>query len=44
MVEACDNFILGKGPAAAAEFGFALLAKLAGESKAQEVKSGMLFA
>lgn len=44
MVEECDNFILGKGPAAAAEFGFALLAKLVGESKAQEVKSGMLFA
>lgn len=44
MVEKCDNFILGKGPAAAAEFGFALLEKLAGEAKVQEVKSGMLFA
>ncbi len=43
MVEVCDNFILGKGPAAAAEFGFALLGKLAGEAKVQEVKSGMLF-
>ncbi len=44
MVERCDNFILGKGPAAAADFGFALLEKLAGEPKVQEVKSGMLFA
>ena len=44
MGEKCDNFILGKGPAAAAEFGFALLEKLAGEAKVQEVKSGMLFA
>lgn len=44
MVEKCDNFILGKGPAAAAPFGFALLEKMAGEAKVQEVKSGMLFA
>lgn len=44
MVEKCDNFILGKGPAAAAEFGFAILEKLAGTEKMHEVKSGMLFA
>lgn len=44
MVEKCENFILGKGPAAAAEFGFALLEKLAGPEKVQVVKSGMLFA
>lgn len=44
MVEVTDNFILGKGPAAAAEFGFALLGKCAGEAKVQEVKKGMLFA
>lgn len=44
MVEVVDNFILGKGPAAAALFGFAILEKLAGASKAQEVKNGMLFA
>ena len=28
LVECVDNFILGKGPAAAAEFGFAILEKL----------------
>ena len=44
MVEVVDNFVLGKGPAAAAMFGFALLEKLAGAAKAQEVKNGMLFA
>lgn len=43
MVEKCDNFILGKGPAAAADFGFALLEELAGADKVQEVRAGMLF-
>lgn len=44
MVETVDNFILGKGPAAAAEFGFAILEKLAGAEKAAEVRKGMLYA
>lgn len=43
LVEIVDNFILGKGPAAAAPFGFAILEKFAGEAKAEEVKKGMLF-
>lgn len=44
LVECVDNFILGKGPAAAAEFGFAILEKLAGREKANEVRKGMLYA
>ena len=44
MVQVADNFILGKGPAAAAEFGFTILKHFAGEEKMNEVKSGMLFA
>ena len=44
MVEVVDNFILGKGPGAAAEFGFTILKKYAGEEKALEVKQGMLLA
>lgn len=41
-VEVVDNFITGKGPGAAWDFGFAILAKYAGEEKAQEVRNGML--
>ena len=44
LVECVDNFILGKGPAAAAEFGFAILEKLTGREKANEVRKGMLYA
>lgn len=44
MVEIADNFILGKGPAAAYMFGFAILEKFAGVAKVAEVKGGMLFA
>lgn len=44
MVEIADNFILGKGPAAASAFGFAILEKMAGAAKVAEVKNGMLFA
>ena len=44
LVECVDNFVLGKGPAAAAEFGFAILEKLAGSEKAAEVRKGMLYA
>ena len=44
MVQVADNFILGKGPAAAAEFGFTILEKFAGAEKVLEVKQGMLFA
>lgn len=44
MVEIADNFILGKGPAAAYMFGFAILEKFAGAAKVTEVKGGMLFA
>ena len=43
MVQVADNFILGKGPAAAAEFGFTILEKFAGAEKVLEVKQGMLF-
>ena len=43
MVEIADNFILGKGPAAAYMFGFAILEKFAGAAKVAEVKDGMLF-
>lgn len=44
LVQVTDNFILGKGPAAAAPFGFAILEKFAGAEKVEEVKKGMLFA
>ena len=44
MVEIADNFILGKGPGAAADFGFAILEKMAGAGRAEEVKNGMLLA
>ena len=44
MVEVADNFILGKGPGAAAEFGFAILSKYVGEEKALEIRKGMLLA
>lgn len=44
LVECVDNFILGKGPAAAAEFGFAILESLVGREKADEVRKGMLYA
>ena len=37
MVEIADNFILGKGPAAAYMFGFAILEKFAGAAKVAEV-------
>ena len=43
MVEVSYNFITGKGPAAAAEFGFAILEKFVGKEKTEEVKQGMLF-
>ena len=38
------NFIAGKGPGAAFDFGFAIVTKLAGKAKADEVKAGMLLA
>lgn len=44
IVEVSGNFILGKGPAAAAPFGFAILEKLVGVEKVNEIKKGMLFA
>ena len=44
MVEEAGNFILGKGPGAASEFGFAILRKYAGEEKMLEIKKGMLLA
>lgn len=43
MVETDGNFVTGKGPGAAAEFGFTLLQRLAGADKAAEVKQGMLW-
>lgn len=42
MVEVADNFILGKGPGAASDFGFAILEKFASSEKVREVKAGML--
>lgn len=44
MVEVTENFILGKGPGAAAEFGFTILKKYAGAEKSLEVQKGMLMA
>lgn len=44
MIELTDNMILGKGPAAAPAFGFAILEKMAGADKVAEVKKGMLMA
>lgn len=44
MVEQDDNIITGKGPGAAFDFGFAIVTKLAGKEKADEVKAGMLLA
>ena len=41
-VEVVENFITGKGPGAAWEFGFAILEKYAGSEKMNEVRSGML--
>ena len=41
-VEIAANFITGKGPGAAWDFGFAILEKYAGAEKTQEVRSGML--
>ena len=37
-----DNFILGKGPGAACDFGFAILEKYMGAGKVRSVKDGML--
>ena len=36
-------FITGKGPAAVFEFGYAIVAKLAGQDKAEAVRNGMLY-
>ncbi len=44
MVEEDDNFITGKGPGAAFDFAFALVTRLVGKAKADEVKAGMLLA
>lgn len=44
MVETDGNFVLGKGPGAAAEFGFTLLEQWVGTEKMLEVKRGMLWA
>lgn len=44
MVEQDAHFITGKGPGAAFDFGFAIVTKLAGKEKADEVKAGMLLA
>ena len=44
MVEQDGNIITGRGPGAALEFAFTIVAKLAGKPKADEVKIGMLLA
>jgi 4-methyl-5(b-hydroxyethyl)-thiazole monophosphate biosynthesis len=43
LVTVDGNITTGKGPAAAMKFGFTILAYFAGEEKATEVMSGMLF-
>ena len=41
MVEKDGNFITGKGPGAAIEFGLALVEHLCGKEKVKELKSAM---
>ena len=41
LVEEDGLFITGKGPAAVFEFGYAIVAKLAGKDKAEAVRNGM---
>lgn len=43
LVEEDGLFITGKGPAAVFEFGYAIVAKLAGQDKAEAVRNGMLY-
>ena len=43
LVEEDGLFITGKGPAAVFEFGYAIVAKLAGKDKAEAVRNGMLY-
>lgn len=43
LVEKDGLFITGKGPAAVFEFGYAIVAMLAGEEQAEKVKNGMLY-
>lgn len=43
LVEEDGPFITGKGPAAVFAFGYAIVARLAGKAKAEEVKNGMLY-
>lgn len=43
LVQEDGAFILGKGPAAAIPFAFAILERCAGAEKVAEVKNGMLF-
>ncbi|MCL2461583.1 MAG: DJ-1/PfpI family protein [Defluviitaleaceae bacterium] len=42
-VDKDGNFITSRGPATAADFGFAILAECKGKAKADEVRKGMLF-
>ncbi len=42
LVEVDGNFITGKGPGAALEFGFAIVAKYCGAAKVEELKQGMM--
>ena len=43
LVEEDGLFITGNGPAAVFEFGYAIVAKLAGKDKAEAVRNGMLY-
>ena len=43
LVEKDGMFITGKGPAAVFEFGYAIVAMLAGDDQAEKVKNGMLY-
>lgn len=43
LVEEDGQFITGKGPAAAFEFGYTIATKLIGEDKVRQVRDGMLY-
>ncbi len=43
LVEEDGLFITGKGPAAVFEFGYAIVTRLVGKERAEEVRSGMLY-
>lgn len=44
LVQEDGQFILGKGPAAALQLGYTIVRRIVGEKKAEEIKSGMIYA